>query len=74
MTPLNGGIVFAADGNACGRELLSSDGTTHGTKMLQDINPGAWIQIQKISVLSMGTSTSPATHSNGRQIHKLDGS
>jgi ELWxxDGT repeat protein len=40
LTVINGKIYFEMDDGERGRELWSSDGTTVGTSMLADINPG----------------------------------
>ena len=40
LTVINGKIYFEMDDGELGRELWSSDGTTVGTSMLADINPG----------------------------------
>src|SRR5436305_15233946 len=37
----NGRIVFRATGEGVGQELFVTDGTTAGTKLLKDINPGS---------------------------------
>src|SRR3954464_10108277 len=36
----DGRLVFAADDGSAGRELWVTDGTTAGTTLLKDINPG----------------------------------
>ncbi len=41
LTVINGKIYFEMDDGELGRELWSSDGTTVGTSMLADINPGS---------------------------------
>jgi ELWxxDGT repeat protein len=41
LTQLNGKVYFAADDGTHGQELWSSDGTTAGTQMVADINPGS---------------------------------
>ena len=40
LTVMNGKVYFSADDHKVGRELWSSDGTTDGTILLKDINPG----------------------------------
>jgi ELWxxDGT repeat protein len=40
LTAINGKLYFEVDDGENGRELWSSDGTTLGTSMLADINPG----------------------------------
>lgn len=39
--PLGGGLLFAADDGARGRELWFSDGTAAGTRLVKDISPGS---------------------------------
>ena len=34
-------MLFVADSGSTGRELWITDGTTAGTRLLKDINPGA---------------------------------
>lgn len=41
FTPLENSLLFSAKGNANGIELWRTDGTTGGTVMVKDINPGA---------------------------------
>ncbi|HLW66159.1 MAG TPA: ELWxxDGT repeat protein [Gemmataceae bacterium] len=41
LTVLNGKLYFFADDGVHGRELWVSDGTSAGTQMVEDINPGA---------------------------------
>jgi ELWxxDGT repeat protein len=41
LTNLNGTLLFTADDGTAGRELWASDGTSAGTFLVADINPGA---------------------------------
>ncbi|PZD74452.1 Bifunctional hemolysin/adenylate cyclase [Acaryochloris thomasi RCC1774] len=41
LTAVGGLLFFTADDGASGRELWISDGTTEGTQLFQDINPGS---------------------------------
>ena len=41
FTNLNGIVLFAADDGITGRELWGSNGTTTGTILVKDIQPGA---------------------------------
>src|ERR1044071_6258932 len=40
LTPLNNQLLFVGTTPANGQELWTSDGTSNGTKILKDINPG----------------------------------
>ena len=75
LISLNGAIIFAAEGDAYGRELWSSDGTKSGTKLLKDINPGGLDSDPKdFSPLDGDLYFTGNTYLYGRQILKLDGS
>jgi len=41
LTDVNGALLFVADDGANGAELWKSNGTTAGTRLLKDVNPGA---------------------------------
>ena len=40
FTEFNGRLYFAATGDEAGRELYVTDGTTRGTELIEDVNPG----------------------------------
>ena len=74
LTSLNGEFVFAAKGNAYGRELWISDGTLAGTTLLKDINPGGLDSSpEDLSTLNGDIYFTGNTYFNGRQILKLNG-
>ncbi len=61
LTSIQGTLFFSADDGVHGRELWMSDGTTAGTVLVKDINPG-----------NAGSSPSSLTELNGRLFFAAD--
>ncbi|HHI80642.1 MAG TPA: hypothetical protein ENK02_11760 [Planctomycetes bacterium] len=56
LVPLNKGVLFSAKTTKEGREPWFSDGTTKGTRLIQDLEPGT-ASSDPSSFLSVGTSS-----------------
>lgn len=70
----NGKILFRATGEGVGQELFVTDGTTAGTKLLKDINPGSGDSNALAEVVVMPNAVYfTARDENGNGIFKSDG-
>ncbi|HVV37874.1 MAG TPA: ELWxxDGT repeat protein [Acidimicrobiales bacterium] len=71
----NGKLYFAADDGVHGRELWVSDGTSDGTTMVKDIDPGASSSGPAIMQVAAGTIWFHADDGSvGAELWKSDGS
>jgi ELWxxDGT repeat protein len=73
---LNNKLYFAADDGVNGRELWISDGTTAGTQLVADINPGGSSYADNFTVVGDELFFIADNGATGREIFKLtfDGS
>ena len=70
FTEFNGKLYFSADDGESGNELFVTDGTTEGTNLVKDINPGSGSSSVVVEETDFGITTSfydsPFTEFNGK--------
>ena len=66
-------ILFAADNGTHGNELWVSDGTTEGTHMVADLNPGkSGSDPEDLTLINQTVYFSAETAELGRELYRLD--
>ena len=74
LTNINGKLFFAASDNSHGQELWISDGSSGGTMMIKDINPGSKSSYPRITNITQNAIFFLATDStNTQQLWKSNG-
>jgi ELWxxDGT repeat protein/autotransporter-associated beta strand protein len=73
LTNVGGTLFFDAANTANGAELWKSDGTTAGTALVKDINPGSNSSAPNFLANVGGTLFFSATDANGAELWKSDG-
>ncbi|MFM1926791.1 MAG: hypothetical protein RLZ06_367, partial [Actinomycetota bacterium] len=70
---LNGIVYFVGNGPTTGPELYSTDGTTAGTNLVKDMQPGSAGTTQYLTVSNGKLYYSSSTASNGTELIVSDG-
>ena len=75
MIDVGGTLFFAADDGTHGRELWKTDGTTTGTALVKDINPGSQYYYGPSDLTAVGETLFFAERRRhpGRELWKSDG-
>ncbi len=74
LTEYNGKLYFSADNGNHGKELWVSDGTSEGTQMLKDINPGVeGSMVQSLTAIGGKLYFSADNGTHGKELWVSDG-
>lgn len=73
FTNLNGSVLFSAYDPAVGVELWKTDGTTNGTVLVKDINPGGSSSPSNLLTVNGTLFFAAGDGNSGRELWKSDG-
>lgn len=73
LTSMNGTLYFSASDDSNGRELWKSDGTSAGTMMVKDINPGGSSYLTNLTNVNGTLYFSATDGTSGAELWQSDG-